>query len=35
MNSTNDTSNNPGTNLGEKIAAWAILLIIAYLFWNR
>ena len=38
MNSTNDTILNPGTNpdkastTGEKIALWAIIAMVVYLF---
>ena len=34
MNSTNDTTSKAGIN-GEKIAAWAIFLMIVYLIWNQ
>lgn len=37
MNTIENMDTKPGTDsaTGEKIAGWAILLIIAYLFWNR
>lgn len=38
MNSTENITSKPGTDsvpIGEKIAGWAILLMIVYLFWNQ
>ena len=37
MNSTENINSTPGTETtkGEKIAMWAIFIIIAYLFWNQ
>ena len=38
MNSTNDTNNKSGTDadhLGGKIAAWGIVIMILWLFWNQ